>query len=100
MPKHIFQPHELQELDTALAQALRARAKATDLESFEAGYVAGCAVGRQQERLHWDLNLQGYIAQLTRFGKTMAERVPFTERIDAPRLLTNEDLDYVRGVAS
>lgn len=100
MPNIIYQTHELQDLDTALGHAVQARTQAEHQQSFNAGYVAGCAVGQQQERLHWHLHLQGYLAQLARFDETMAARVPFSPRIDAPKRLRNEDLDYLRGAAS
>lgn len=92
MSKQIFQPHELQELDTALGGAITARTRATHAPSFDNGYLAGCEVGRQEERAYWLKHLEANLKQLTRFKNDLATRVPYTPGIDAPTRITNDDV--------
>lgn len=92
MSQNYYSPDELENLNTALGVAVTARAHAAHTPSFDNGYIAGCEVGRQEERAYWLKHLEANLNQLTRFKDDIAARVPHTPRIDAPTRITNDDV--------
>lgn len=89
-------PERMRELDKWLNTANGDCERLSDDSEYKRGYLVGCAVGKAQEAILWELRLDAYVNQLAGFREDMAAEVP-TRTVQQ---LTNEELAEIGGSAA